>query len=158
VRDKEYRPADNASVELTVTTPDGRTVNVSAEPNHKEAGLYEATYVPRLPGAYRAVAKVSGGDGEEIGRTETGWTNDATADEFRRLTPDRKELADLAARTGGETVELGALDSFAASLAARPAPETVQSLLPLRHTWWIFAFAVVCLAGEWGLRRWRGLP
>jgi uncharacterized membrane protein len=157
-RDREYKPADNAAVEIAVTTPDGRTVNVSAEPSRTEAGLYEATYVPRLPGAYRAAAKVAGGDGEELGRTETGWTNDSAADEFRRLTPDRAALADLAAKTGGETVEVDELDSFAASLAARPAPETVQSLLPLRHTWWIFAFAVVCLSGEWGLRRWRGLP
>jgi hypothetical protein len=29
---------------------------------------------------------------------------------------------------------------------------------PAWHTPVVFALAVLCLAAEWGLRRWRGLP
>ncbi|MGC3967389.1 MAG: hypothetical protein QM775_08475 [Pirellulales bacterium] len=158
VRDVEYRPADNVQLELAVVGPDGKRIVVDVEPSRREAGLYEATYVPRSPGAYRTEVKASAGDGAVIGGSEAGWTDDASADEFARLEPNRTALKELAERTRGEAVELKDLESFAAGLAARPAPETVQALFPLRHASWLFALAVCCLAGEWGLRRWRGLP
>lgn len=157
-RDVDYQPLDNAQVSFVVTPPDGKPLTLDAEPSRREPGLYEATYVPRLPGAYRALAKATDGAGQELPTAETGWTNDPSADEFRRLEPDRAALAELAQQTGGETVELDALDSFASSLAARPVPVTLQTLYPLRHTWWLFTIAVCCLAGEWGLRRWKGMP
>jgi uncharacterized membrane protein len=158
VRDAEYRAADNAQLELAVVGPDGKKIMVDAEPSRREAGLYEATFVPRLPGAYRAATKVTSGDGTSIGAAEAGWTDDAAAEEFARLSPDRAALEEVAVRTQGEAVELEDLESFAAGLAARPAPETVQALFPLRHAPWLFAVAICCLAGEWGLRRWRGMP
>ena len=34
---------------------------------------------------------------------------------------------------------------------------TEQTIYPLWHSWTMFGLAVVCLAGEWGLRRWKGL-
>ena len=64
----------------------------------------------------------------------------------------------MAKQTGGETVRPERLEAFAADLIARPAPEMQQQLLPLRYTPWVFGLAVICLADEWGLRRWRGLP
>ena len=157
-RDLEYQPLDNAQVSIEITPPDGKPLTIDAEPSRRDPGVYEASYVPRLPGAYRATAKVTDGAGTELNQVETGWTNDTAADEFRRLEPDRAALQELAKQSGGETVELDELDSFATSLAARPVPETLQTLYPLRHTAWLFALAVVCLAGEWGLRRWKGMP
>ncbi|MBA4020226.1 MAG: hypothetical protein C0483_23950 [Pirellula sp.] len=156
--DAEYQPLDNAQVKLEIHVPEGPSLKIDAEPSRSEPGMYEASYVPRTPGAYRATAAVVDGSGTEFPAVETGWTNDSDADEFRRLTPDRVALADLAARSGGETVELADLEQFVAALAARPAPQTEQSLFPLWHTPWVFALAIACLAGEWGLRRWRGLP
>ena len=143
---------------MAVVGPDGKRIAIDAEPSREEAGLIESTFIPRLPGAYRVMAKATDATGAMIGETETGWTNDSGADEFRRLTPDHEALAELAARTGGETIEAADIESFAAGLAARPAPETVQTLFPLRHAAWAFGLAVICLAGEWGLRRRRGLP
>ncbi|MBL8828266.1 MAG: hypothetical protein JNM18_14895 [Planctomycetaceae bacterium] len=157
-RDADFQPLDNAAVTLQVTPPDGKPLAIDAEPSRSEPGVYEASYVPRAPGAYRALAKVVDGAGAELGQVETGWTNDSAADEFRALTPDRAALAELARATQGETIELSELDDFAASLAARPVKETVQTLFPLWHTSGVFLLAIACLAGEWGLRRWRGLP
>ena len=46
---------------------------VSIRASHDEkAGLYEATYVPRQPGAYRAKVVVAGPDGAEVGNREAG--------------------------------------------------------------------------------------
>lgn len=157
-RDPDYRPLDNAQVSIVITAPDGTTLPLDAEPSRREAGVYEATYVPRAAGAYRAVANVVDGSGAELAKSETGWTNDPSADEFRRLEPDRELLRGLAKQTKGEAIELADLEKFAGTLAAKPMPETVQSLFPLRHLPWVFGLAIVCLAGEWGLRRWRGMP
>ncbi|MCE9603429.1 MAG: glutamine amidotransferase [Planctomycetia bacterium] len=157
-RDPDYRPLDNAQVKLRIVSPDGTTLPLDMEPSRREAGIYEASYVPRAPGAYRASVSVVDGSGKEIGGSETGWTNDPSADEFRRLEPDRDLLRKIATETKGDTVELKDLERFASELAARPVPETVQSLFPIWHTAWVFGLAIACLAGEWGLRRWRGLP
>jgi len=157
-RDAEYRPLDNAQVAVKITAPDGTVLPLDAEPSRSEAGVYEATYVPRASGAYRAAVNVVDGSGKELASNETGWTNDPSADEFRRLQPDRELLKKLAADTKGEAIEIKDLERFAGELAARPVPETVQSLFPLRQFPWIFGLAICCLAGEWGLRRWRGLP
>lgn len=157
-RDADFQPLDNAVVTLQVTPPDGKPLTIDAEPSRTEPGVYEASYVPRAPGAYRAMAKVVDGAGVDLGQVETGWTNDSAADEFRALTPDRAALTELARTTQGETIELAGLDDFAASLAARPVKETVQTLFPLWHTSGVFMLAIACLASEWGLRRWRGLP
>jgi hypothetical protein len=157
-RDAEYKPLDNAQVTVRITPPDGKPLDLEAEPSLAEPGVYETTFVPRDAGAYRAAANVTDGAGEKLGESEVGWTNDPAADEFRRLSPDREALETLARQTGGETVEVDDLESFASSLAARPAPETVQTLYPLWHTPWVFLIAISCLAGEWGLRRWKGMP
>jgi hypothetical protein len=157
-RDAEHQPLDNAQVSIEVTPPDGPAIKLDAEPSRREPGVYEAHYVSRASGPYRAVAHVSDGAGEELPQVETGWTHDPSADEFRVLTPARDALEELATKTGGETVELADLDAFAAGLASRPVPETVQTLFPLWHTSWVFLAAIACFAGEWGLRRWKGLP
>jgi uncharacterized membrane protein len=157
-RDADYRPLDNAQVSVKITGPDGAVLPLDAEPSRREAGVYEATYVPRTSGAYRAAVNVVDGSGKELAASETGWTNDLSADEFRRLEPDREMLKKLSADTKGEAIELKDLERFAGELAARPVPETVQSLFPLRTLPWILGLAICCLAGEWGLRRWRGLP
>ncbi|HWA99641.1 MAG TPA: hypothetical protein VG713_14160 [Pirellulales bacterium] len=157
-RDAEFQPLDNAQVTIDVTPPDGPLRTLDAEPSRSRPGVYEASYVPRGAGPYRSVARVVDGSGAALDPIESGWTHDPAADEFRSLAVDRNALTVLAEQTGGETVELADLDRFAANLAARPAPESIETLFPVWHTGWVFAVAIACLAGEWGLRRWRGLP
>jgi hypothetical protein len=59
VRDPEYQPMDNASVDLRITGPDGDEVQLRPEPGSDQAGTYLASYVPRKPGAYRVKAVVT---------------------------------------------------------------------------------------------------
>ncbi len=160
VRNEVYEPQDNATVTATVRAPNGQTVRIEAEPSLNEAGTYQAVYAPRQSGAYRAEVTVSDDQGRTTGSpgTTAGWASDPAADEFRLITPNRKLLEDLAAKTGGEMVSLDQLESFAASLPSRQAPITEQWTYPLWHRASVFLFAVACLIGEWGLRRWKGLP
>lgn len=158
VRDEAFAPLDNAGVTIKITTPDGKSVDLTAEASSREAGLYEAIYVPRQAGAYRAEVKAAGTDGSEVGATEAGWSSEPAADEFRVLKPDRDLLARIAKVTGGETVDAANLASFVASLPTRHAEITEPYIRPLWHTPWVFLLAIACLTAEWGLRRWKGLP
>jgi uncharacterized membrane protein len=157
VRDEEYKPLDNASAAIQVTQPDGETIELSAQPSTTRPGVYETTFVPRQSGPYRASVTVRGPDGAEVGEAEAGWTAEPAADEFRRLTPDRQLMQQLAERTGGEVIALSDLPRFVADLPNRRMPVTEPWIYPLWHQMWVFLFAAACLIAEWGLRRWKGL-
>lgn len=157
VRDAEYRPLDNAKVSLALTLPGGDALTLDAEPDGGEAGSYSASYVARLPGAYRVVATATAPDGSAVGDRESGWAAQPAADEFARLEPDRDFLEALAAKTGGEVIDGDRLDAFVASLASRAAPVTEPWTSPLWHQPMYFLIALGCLTAEWGLRRFNGL-
>jgi len=158
VRDSRYDPQDNAAVTVRVTTPDGHNVDLPAEASAQEAGLYEAAYMPRQPGAYRAQATAVAPDGSEIAKVQSGWTADPAADEFRDLRPNRALLERIARDTGGQVVAAADLQRFAESLPMRHADVTEPDIRPAWHQSWVFLLAIACLATEWGLRRWKGLP
>lgn len=153
VRDAKFQPLDNATVSVMV-----RNVKLTAEPVLSEAGLYQATYVPRETGGYRADAVVTDEKGTELGRAAAGWTTDFASEEFRSLKPNRALLETIAKRTGGEVLTPSALSQFARSLPQRRAPITETWTQPLWHRPAVFLFALACFAAEWGLRRRRGLP
>jgi uncharacterized membrane protein len=166
VRDPKFQPLDNASVSLEVqpvmveaaAQPMTNSIRLRAEPSAAEPGLYEAAYLPRATGGYKVTACVTNSAGLEVGRAEAGWSTDLAAEEFRCLTPNLALLESLARKTGGEMVGAGALDQFARRVPRRPAPVMDAWTYPLWHTPAIFGFALACLLGEWGLRRWKGLP
>jgi uncharacterized membrane protein len=166
VRDPKFQPLDNASVSLEVqpvmvesaAQPMTNSIRLRAEPSAAEPGLYEAAYLPRATGGYKVTACVTNSAGIEVGRAEAGWTTDLAAEEFRRLTPNLALLESLARKTGGEMVRADALNQFARRVPQRPAPVMDAWAYPLWHTPAMFGFALACLLGEWGWRRWKGLP
>lgn len=158
VRDKLFEPLDNASVLVRIRTPDGREIELTAEQSARTAGTYETTFASRTPGAYRATVVAKAEDASDVGDREFGWTIEPAADELRTLKPNRELLAQIAQSTGGEVLSADGLDDFVASLPNRKIPVTEAWTYPLWHQWPVFLFAVACLVGEWGLRRWKGLP
>lgn len=179
VRDDKFQPLDNASVFVEVAsvgfrdptatplaatnrtgTPGVSTnaLRLRAEPSPSEAGVYVTTFVPRSPGGYHATATVTNAAGLVHGRAETGWSSELAIDEFRNLTPNLALLESLARVTGGEVVPADQLENFVKRLPRKKAPVMEAWAEPLWHTPWVFAFALACLLGEWGLRRWKGLP
>ena len=67
-------------------------------------------------------------------------------------------LAEIARKTGGEIVAADKLAEFARNLPSRKMPITEAVTQPLWNQAWVFLFALACFVGEWGLRRWKGLP
>ena len=53
---------------------------------------------------------------------------------------------------------LDGLDDFASALPHREVEITDPWIHPLWHHAGVLLFVVLCLSGEWGLRRYRGLP
>lgn len=158
VRDELFEPLDNAAVRIRVKTPDQREIEVQAEPSDTLAGQYIATVVPRVPGAYRATVSVTAADGNPVGERETGWASEPAIDELSSLQPNRPLLERIAAQTGGELIPADELERFVHTLPTRHVPISEQRVFPLWHQWPVFLLAIACLIGEWGLRRWKGLP
>ena len=158
VRGPEFKPMDNASVELVVTAANAAEHQLHADPHEAEAGTYVATYVSRWPGAYRVRATITAADGSRVGEEEAGWTAEPAADEFRRLAPNLALLARIASETGGEVIPADRLERFVSDLPNRKIPIRESWVYPLWHQPIVFLLAIVCLTAEWGLRRFRGLP
>jgi len=162
VRKKNFEPMDNVSIAIEVRDPQEQKLRLTAEPVLTESGLFEATYIPRYNGSYLAQAVVNDANGTEVGDAKTGWAVDLEAHEFRSIRTNRPLLERIARQTGGQVIELGALEDFVRSLPSRDAPITDTWIKPL----WdlrgilpaIFLFILMCFAGEWTLRRWKGMP
>jgi hypothetical protein len=157
-RDAQFLPLDNAQVHLSVTQPDGRTLELTAAPSDQSPGTYVASFVARQAGPHRASVSVVAPDGSPVGRRETGWAVEPHTEEFRRLGVDHAALARLARETGGEVVPLSGLDAFVRSLPRRKVPIVEHWTWPLWHQGGVFVGALACLLGEWALRRIRGMP
>jgi len=161
-RNKDFEPMDNVSVTIEVSEPQGQKVQLTAEPVLTESGLFEATHIPRSNGGYFARAVVTDANGLELGDAKTGWAVDLEANEFRSIRTNRPLLERIAHQTGGNVIELDALDEFVGNLPNRAAPITDTWVKPL----WdlsgilpaIFLIVLICFAGEWTLRRWKGMP
>jgi len=165
-RDPKFLPLEDAAVTIEIQpAPNGpapstnqAALRLRGEPSLHEPGVYEVTYVPHLTGGYMAKAFVTNSVGLEVGRAEAGWSTDLAAEEFRSLLPNTRLMEELARRTGGEIVAADKLDEFARRLPGLKAPVMEPWITPAWHTPGMFLFALVCLAGEWGLRRWKGMP
>ncbi len=158
VRDASYLPLDNAKVEINVTGPDGKSIDLVAQNDGGTAGRYQTRYFTRQSGGYLAAVRVTAEDGSEIATTNAGWTAQPSEAEFRQWDVNREFLERLAEQSGGEVIEDRNLESFVADLSNRKVPVTQVWTYPLWHQPWVMMVAMLCLCGEWGLRRWKGMP
>jgi uncharacterized membrane protein len=164
VRDEEYKPMDNASVQLTirpVQLSKGAGTNdlrLAADASPNEAGTYQTDYIQNEAGARTVEAVATQSDGKIIGRSSAGWASDPAAAEFRSLKPNRAYLETLAKRTGGEMLTLDGLRDFVRQLPQRSAPVMESWSKPLWQEPAVYLFALGCFVAEWGIRRWKGLP
>ena len=156
--DDDFKPLDNAEVQLTVRSPNGEQYPLTVESSSEKAGVYTASYWPPVAGGYRVQAAVLAPDGTEPSKRAAGWTAEPAAAEFHRLEANESLLYEIARQTGGEVISQDKLARFVASLPDRKIPVTENWVYPWWHRPWVLVFAIVCLCGEWGLRRWKGLP
>ncbi len=161
-RHPNFKPMEDASVTVTVSPPPGGQIHLHAEPVADEIGIFTASYVPRSSGAYTARAVFTDAQGNRLGDAVTGWAVNLEGEEFQSIATDDTLLKRIARETGGRVLSVQDLDRFAQNLPQRQVPVTVSQtqavwdlpgMLPL-----LFLLVVLCLAGEWILRRWKGWP
>lgn len=158
VRDERFDPQENAAVRVTVSAPEEAPLPLALEPSLSEPGLFETLYVPRRAGSYRAEFEVTDADGRPLGTAQVGWVFEPAAEEFRRVEVDRAAMQRLAEASGGAVLSPRDLSSLVEELPNRDVPLKESWTTPLWHSPWMLAAILLTLAGEWGLRRWRGLP
>lgn len=158
LRDEEFKPMDNATIQVTVTEPSGKEITVSLQPDPQVSGRYWTDYWSRFDGGYACKIRPVGPDGVDLEPLDSGWTAQPSVAEFLRVMPDLKLLERLAERSGGEVIEMDDLESFVSGLPSRKVPITETRTEPWWHRPWLVLFAISCLCVEWGMRRWRGLP
>ncbi|EMI20413.1 membrane protein containing DUF1355 [Rhodopirellula maiorica SM1] len=165
VRDEAYLPLDNATIDLTITPVQQRTgdgdrddvVQVQATPDEDAPGVYRAAFWSNETNAFRVHVSAKSADGHAVGEADTGWVAQPDAAEFRQLALNRSLLETIAKQSGGKVVDNHALTDFAAELPNLKVPVTETWVYPLWHNVWVLVAAIMCLCGEWGLRRWKGL-
>jgi uncharacterized membrane protein len=164
VRDEEYKPLDNASVQLTIRPlglfqgAPAHDIPLTADASPNQPGTYVSDYIATEAGACTVEAVATQSDGKMIGRSAAGWALDPAAAEFRSLTPNRAYLEALARRTGGQVLTLDGLRDFVRQLPQRHAPIMESWSKPLWQEPAVYLFALGCFVAEWGIRRWKGLP
>jgi len=164
VRDEEFKPLDNALVQLTIRkvgSSQGAATNylqLTGDASANQPGTYQADYFATEAGACTVEAVATQSDGKMIGRAAAGWALDPAAAEFRSLKPNRAYLEALAKRTGGQVLTLDALRDFVRQLPQRRAPIMEAWSKPLWQEPAVVLFALGCFVAEWGIRRWKGLP
>jgi uncharacterized membrane protein len=179
VRDRAFRPADDATVRIHVTGPDGAETLLYGEPSLSEAGLFEAEHVSALSGAYRVRVEVNSQDAAAAGEAdwtrvgvdeeetaaeapalpspEGGWSHDPAPELAAELTPATTWLDRLAEGTGGRRLTLGEIGKLPELLKGLDAPVMERLVEPLWHHPAVFALLLGLMIGEWTLRRRAGL-
>ncbi len=157
-KDENFNPQDNASVTLQIENPDKTMFEIVPKPNDAVAGSFLSEIYPTQDGAYLIQAAGVNGEGENLGNAETGFVVNQSADEFMSLQPNKALLQSLAQSTGGEVLAISDLNRVAEKLPFMKVTETIRRVEPMWHQSYILAIAFSLLLGEWGLRRWRGLP
>jgi hypothetical protein len=157
VRTKEFQPQDEATVRFELLKPGAEEPDkISGEPSLEEAGIFNADHFVEEEGGYRLKTTARDGDGQLIGELETGWAFNPAADEFRSLEPNRELLNQIATASGGEVFTLDQIDKLSSKLKDLNVPVMDSRQRPFWHTPWIFFLALLCIIGEWGIRRWKG--
>ena len=158
-RNERFEPIDHARVTLAIasTNPGAPPILIPADVSSTEAGVFEATYNPRVSGGYRVEATVEADTGKVDGVAQTGWSTNLATTEYRDLRPNHAAIEMLAKRTGGRILKPDELNEFARNLPNERAPITETWTQPLWHTPWVMLAALLCFFLEWGLRRRNGL-
>lgn len=157
VRDEAFLPLENANVEVRIPQPDSEDLVMFARPDPEKLGVYQIPVRGDDEQGATFTVKVKAADGSQVGTATTGWVSHASANELRQVSTNEAFLDQIAKQTGGEVITMDRLASFVNDLPNRKVPVMQSVVEPLWHTpWWMLA-AIICLCGEWGLRRWKGL-
>ncbi|MCA9062187.1 MAG: hypothetical protein KDA96_03990 [Planctomycetaceae bacterium] len=163
VMGSDFEPREDADVRFVVTGPNGKSLEVSGKPTDDTPGAFEAVVAAADAGAWQvATTAVLPTDPdapeEEPLKATTGWASQPDQDEMKSTVVNRSFLDQIAELSGGRVVEADELDDFISDFPTEKVAVVEIHSWQIWHQWWVYLTAVICFAGDWTLRRRRGLP
>jgi len=141
--------------QIELTYPDGHAEQLVPERQAGDENMYEVSFTPQREGEYEAVLHNNTGQPEEDVSRFIVY-DDST--ESRYVQADREMLALLSQTTGGESLELGELETLPERVEV--FEKLAQECVKPEDVWdrsWVYAALIGALGIEWLLRRIAGL-
>jgi hypothetical protein len=156
VRDAAFAPVGDASVDATVTGPDGETRSIKLRGPDRAPGRYDATVRVDRPGMYRVDADVQRG-AASLGGAVRWWFVGGADREFADPRLHEPWLRRVARRSGGRYVRPPDVSRIVGWLQEAVPEPLAPERRDLWHEPWAFVAIVALLSAEWILRRRWGL-
>lgn len=152
IRDKNYLPVSDATVEARVTGPDGSVQTVPFALDPLTEGVYTANWDAEKSGPY--VAEVAARRGEQdLGRDVFNFRReDGVAEEFGRE-QNRELLEKLSSETGGKYYKPSEANRLLDEISFSEAGITVRENFDLWNMPIVFLLILALCAAEWLFRR-----
>jgi uncharacterized membrane protein len=152
VRDIDYLPAPDASVQAHILGPGGLAATINLTPVPNSPGSFQADWNADKPGSYLAEIVAQRG-GQDLGRDDVTFERmDGVAENFH-TGQNRPLLEQLAAETGGSYWRPQDLSKLASQIPYSEAGITVRNTKPLWNMPAVFFVILLLLFCEWILRR-----
>jgi len=152
VRDVDYLPAPDATVQAHVIGPDGLAATVDMTPVPDSPGTFQADWNAAKPGSYLAEIDAERG-GQAIGRDVVTFERmDGVAENFH-TEQNRPLLEQLSSVTGGSYWNPHNLSKLANEIPYSEAGITIRNTKPLWNLPAVFLVILALLFSEWLLRR-----
>lgn len=158
VRNQAFEPIRDATVDVRVTTAEGRLEQVRATPDPEApaAGRYIARFKAGDAGVYRVVADARR-ERAALGSASASLLVGGADLEMTDPRLNTAVLQRLAAASGGKVVAEADVAEVVSALEANVPAAALSVRRDLWHNGWSFAAILLILGGEWLLRRRWGL-
>jgi uncharacterized membrane protein len=162
VADEKYININNAKVNARITTPSGRSMDVDLKQT-SEGGFegYQAAFHPDEEGSYRVeVSARAGADAKQAAPLRNAQTNFIVGPlnrEARDAAQNRELLKRIAADTGGQYYALAKADDLIEDLTHTEGAGAIRETKDLWDMPINFLLVIGLAAGEWFIRKRKGL-
>jgi hypothetical protein len=157
VRNAAFEPQRDATVDVRVTSPDGKQTLVGATPDAAAGdGHYVTSFRPEQSGVYKITTDARRGT-NVIGSESTSVLAGGVDVEMTDPRLNEQLLRRIAASSGGRVISEDRLGELPGILKSSLPAASLTVPKDLWHTGWSFALILALLGAEWILRRRWGL-
>jgi hypothetical protein len=157
VNDSAFLEINDARVDAIITAPDGTTETRTLDWTVERDGEYSGTFEPTMEGEYRVDVLATRRSGGVLGEDQTHLSVGPSLEEYFDANLRRPFLERLSQETGGRYYSPEDAERLAEDISITGAGVTLTEERDLWDMPILFFLFVSFLAGEWILRRRKGL-
>jgi uncharacterized membrane protein len=151
IKDKQFNPADNATVTVEVSDGMGPPTAIQMTPVAGARGVYETVFETEHTGVFRFAAAAHVGE-EALGAAQFAIRREDGVAEHFNVQQNRPLLERLAAATGGRYFALDDVDGLREAVSFSEAGTVERQVLDLWSMPIVFVLLLLLKAGEWLVR------